>query len=64
MTQLIQTNHTAAIQIIIDTIITHYESVYPYIHTEMQAIISECIKFQRTLDQGKTMLMELIAKSD
>jgi len=64
VTQLIQTNHTAAIQIIIDTIITHYESVYPYIHTEMQAIISECIKFQRTLDQGKTMLMELIAKSD
>lgn len=64
VTQLVSAHATDTIQIIIDTIITHYESVYPHIHTDMHAIISECIKFQRTLDQGKTMLMDLITKSD
>lgn len=42
----------------------HYKLDYPHIAIDPVSIISECIKFQRTLDQGRVMLADIIAKTE
>lgn len=42
----------------------HYKSDYPHVDIDMWGIISECVKFQRTLDQWRVMLEDIISKTD
>jgi len=62
--QLAQDHQIDMTRQIIGFIQEHYRTDYPHIVTDMWVIASECIKFQRTLDQWRVMLEDIIAKTD
>ena len=61
--QLVQDHQLNITKQILWYIQAHYKLDYPHIVMDPVSIISECIKFQRTLDQGRVMLADIIAKT-
>lgn len=62
--QLVQDHQIDMVKQILGYIQSHYVTEYPHIMIDLVSITSECIKFQRTLDQWRAMLEDILASTE